>query len=200
MEVFLLLNAAVVVVAYLILGLPARRLRRQLAAAGVRLADTTVDKDIRTTFVAMQKSNAKNAQAVFWLTLVVVYVVFGIGSQLYASSVEPGAEVSTWVMVSMLFYGIGLIGGAIILSGLVSAAWQSYKASALMDEYTQKYPNSPVLREVRDMVAPRVGEVGVSVVASLAVVGCIVYGLVLIAIFYMAAQTAIACARSSKCI
>lgn len=192
-------NIILIAAAFLILGLPTLRLRRRLNSASTRLADTTVDRGIQEKFSFVLKDSAKKARTTFWLGLAVFCTVSLIGFQAYASSVESNANVIEWLLIYLVVLGFGLLVVALILSEAVAVHWQAYQAAKVLREYVTSYPSSPVLEEVRAMVGPRVGDVGVSVVTIVIVVACTVYGLLLIALLYMATQTAIDCARSSKC-
>lgn len=199
MLTLLLLNAVAVAAAYLILGVPAARMRAKLDAAGARLRDATVEKGLAEQFIALRKSSAKTALGVFWLWYGIALAALYMGFSAYATFVEPRAALGSWLMIDALLYGLAAVGVAVLLSMLIAVYWQAHRATDWLADCVSTYPNSPVVREVRDMVTPKAGEIGVAVVASLAVTGCLFYGLGLIAIFYTAAQTAIECARSSKC-
>ena len=195
-----LLNAVGIVLFYLMIGIPANRYKKRVAEAIERMKDTSVDKTLSDTFASEAKNSARKGKRIFWGTSITIMLVLLVAMNIYTLQVEPTADLLTWVILDAIMYGIAFIGSLIVLSIAFSHYYQSIVMSKFIKAELAKHPNSPVIAEVGEMIRLRGGEIGVSALSITAVVGSLILGVGYLVVLFSASQTAIECARSSKCI
>lgn len=198
--ILILINVAAIFVFFLLFGLPANRYKKRMFEALERMKDTSVDKNIFTNFSEVSSRSLSKARVLYLAWAAAIGIGLYIAFQVYATATEPNAHIGTWVLMYGVFYGVGFIGAIIILASAVSRYYQAAAVNKFIDTEIAIHPNSPVLADVKEMVRFRYSEVGVSTLSFVAVVGCILVGAGYLVVLYLSAQTAIECARSSKCI
>lgn len=170
--------------------------KSRVVAATNALKAQAVSAKVRTEFKSLASRSYMKAYSRFWLVTIVAIIAGLICFQLYAWTQAPNADVTQWVVLVVVTYGIVLATALIATSFLVATAFQH---EALRSFLAQQKAQAK-LKKATTMLSPRYGELGVSLFSVAAVIGSLATGAGIIAVLFMATQTAIECARSSKCI
>lgn len=185
---------------YFTLGLPAKRYKNRIKVANTLLQDTSVDPTIQNDFANLSKTTASETTRTYWVAVATTVIGMAALFSIYTKLVEPDADIATWVIVSAIYYGVAVIGATVIMSNVVVVAMQVKKLNTMIDQAIIENPQTPIIADAKEIIRVRSGELGVSMLSLTAIIGSVLVGLVYLYIFYTAAQTAIECARSSKCI
>lgn len=194
------INGLVIAVFYAIFGLPVRRYAGRIKVAAALLEDTSLPEGIGEEFLKTGQTAARSASWQYGWAVVGLIVVLFIGFSIYAVSQAPGAELMTWVILSGIIYGVALIGCSLVASKVYACYRQVVALNQMLDSAIAENPQSVVLTEAKESIRLRSSELGGSAVTLAAVVGSVLVGAGYLVFFYAAAQTAIECARSSKCL
>lgn len=197
--IILFYNSLAIGAFYIFFGIIARRASKRLRAASLRLG-AMMDKSVGDEFDTLVRKVGVRAELTFWLLLIITLILLVAGFAVYAQSVEPEANLMTWLFMYVVLGGVGFLGAMLILGNLIATDVQLMVANKFLRQQEAKHPHSPVLDDVKGMLRVRVGEHGVSVLSFAALIASGLSGLVVLAVLFTAAQTAIECARSSKCL
>jgi hypothetical protein len=196
MEVFIFWEVIVAVFIFVVTALLDSRARKRAEKARALIEASSFSKAVKGKFLLVADSAYKKGIAQYWLTLTVFIAVCVVGFQIYATAVEPGVIIFSWIIINLMVYGIVLLAIAISLSFLVGRATQH----AMMTRFLDQQKQQKAVLEARSLLAFRVGEIGGSVISVIAMLGSLALGAGILILLFMATQTAIECARSAKCI
>lgn len=195
-----LLNVVGIVVFYVIFGLSASRYRKRTKEAYQRLKDTSVDKQLAERFAERASESASKTQGAYWLSVTILLGLLLAGASVYTTSVEPRAHIEEWVTIYAMMYGIGFVGCLIVLSFAVTRYVQVVRLNKFLDIELATHPSSSVIMDAKSLIRLRVSELGLSALSLSAIAGSILLGAGYLFVLFSAAQAAIECARSSKCL
>lgn len=199
MESLLFVNLAFIGVGIFAFVLPARSLKKRFEAAKKRLQEAAVDQELLNKFDSVLLETGRRTQARYWSAVVIILIVGGLVTQTVAMAIEPKAEIFTWLIGGAIFMGIGAVSFLIMMGVAFARVFQLRNISRLLKEAATNHPDQAVFREVGILIGAARGEIGTSAISLVAMIGALLSGLGLIALFFGVAQTAIECARSSKC-
>lgn len=199
MEIAFIYAVIAGVVGYLVFGLPAQRIRSRLKVAGYRLEDTRTEPGVADAFLAVRAKATQQANFVFWTTFIVFHVAVVIIMNGYAISVEPRADFMGYAPIYAMIYGPAILIAGVFMWQMTSAVWQNVKAQSFLSVYMQTYPKSSVIREAYEIGRFQAGQTGVTIFAVIGIVVAGLYGIWFVMAMFALAQSAIECARSSKC-
>lgn len=192
-------NALSIGAFYVFFGIIARRASKRLQAASL-LLHTMPDASMADKFDSLVEKVGKRAGRTFWIVLLVTLLVLIAGFEIYAKLVNPDADMISWLSICIILGGVGFLGAMVILGDLIKVDFQLIAASRFLKQEAEEHPNSEMLTRAMDVTKVRVGEHGVSILSFAAVVGSMLSGLLVVSVLFLSAQTAIECARSSKCL
>jgi hypothetical protein len=198
MEIIVMYALVAAIASYAVLELPAQRIRKQLTDVATKLKDIETVSGIDVEYGNILVDTKIRAYGMFWLTFIMFHIIVAIGYQLYAYSVEPRANFGFGI-ISIVVYSPAMIVVGIFLSRLIAAITQGTRAGSYLRVQAETYPNEPVLQQAYEHGKLRKGEVGGAFATAAAIIVSIVYGLWFVFVMLAAAESAIACARSSKC-
>lgn len=194
MEIFIVQIIIAVFIIVITASITSRAKRRTVEASKTLSAKSM--QRIRTDYSNLAQKSFLKAWWVYWIAVVVASMLAFVGFHIYTITIEPNASLADWLPVSLIMYGIVLVTLIGSASYLVASAYQHY---ALRNFLLEK-KNQTSLEKALNILSFRSGEFGVSLFTIAAVIGSFLVGAGIVAVLFMASQTAIECARSSKCI
>jgi len=203
MELFLVLifSGLGLGVFYLLFGVVANKNNQRLAQAKERLGGLKVNRKAGQEFTTTMSQASSKFMGIFVITLIGSVIAGVIIAQIIMEAeVGESGNLVMWLLLAAVPYSVALIGGICIVYYVLNALVRSYAANKYIDQLATSYPKSSAIKEVKALIKPRVGELGVSSLAAAGVIGSIIVGAGIIAIFFIGTQAAIECARSSKCL
>lgn len=200
MESLFVVNAVLIGIGIIAFVLPARSFRKRFEAAKKRLQEAAVDQEMLNKFDSVYAAAGRRAQKWYWLCVIAALIGGGIVTQIIVMTIESRANAVAWLLGYTILMGVGALGFLIMMGVAFSRMLQLRDISRLLREAETTHPDQTVFYEAGVMVGAARGEIGTSAISLIAMIGALISGLGLIAFFFGIAQTAIACARSSKCI
>lgn len=188
------INIAAIFVFYILFGTEAQRYKKRLNEVKTMLR--TKKSPYAEGYEYVLSKARMYGQLYFWLGFIGLLVILDVGFSIYASSVEREASLNEWITISAIMYGVGLLGSSIVVS---IAATRIYQLVMVM-KFIDTVPVDPATsNEIAKVLKFRRGEIGTLTLTVSAIIGSVVLGVAYLVVFFLAAQTAIECARSSKC-
>jgi len=194
MEFFLI--EAVIAAFIIFVGVMLDRRMRLRVNEAVRSVSGSQALEFRARFLSTRVRS-------YWTGLFMYLALFAgflllaiIGFTAYTLFIEPKAELGIQVFLGVIMYGLVVIPLIITTGFLVARVIQGNYLNKVLKE---QEPTEEI-KQIRAVLAPRVGEIGVSAMAVIAVVISALSGAAILVFLFMASQSAIECARSSKCI
>jgi len=169
-----------------------KRVEKAVAALELK----SIPASVKTQFGVVASRSYMKAWRRYWAVVILGSIAAYIGFQVYATSQASSADLSQWFLFTLVTYSIVLLTLIISTSFLVGTAFQH----EALRRFLAQQKGQANLKKARVILTPRYGELGVSVFSIAAVIGSLASGAGIIAVLFMASQTAIECARSSKCI
>lgn len=194
-----IINLIFIGIGILAFVLPAASLKKRFSAARQRLQEAAVDKELLDKFDSTLRAATRYVQKRYWLWAAVFLVGGTIVTQIITSTIESRAGVLAWLIFYVVTMGVGALAFLVMMSFAFVRMLQLRDISRLLKEAQAQHPDKAVFEEVIVLLGAARGEIGTSAISLIAMISALLSGFGLIALFFGVAQTAIECARSSKC-
>lgn len=194
MEFFLI--EAIIAAFIIFVGVMLDRRMRLRVSEAVRSVSGSQALEFRARFLSTRVRSYWTGLFTYLALVIGFFLLAIIGFTAYTLLIEPHAEIGIHVILGVVMYGLVAI-PLIITTGFLAA--RVIQSNYLNKVLKEQEPTEEIER-IRAILTPRVGEIGVSAMAIIAIVISALSGAAILVFLFMASQSAIECARSSKCI
>lgn len=191
------MNVVPIGVFYLIFGRIAKQYRVKINLAQEQLRDVG---EVQNQFILTARDSASRGLTMFWIFTVVALLGLFVIFTIYTKSIEPTADL---LSDGLGIFGMGVwipavVGCTVITSFVVSRFAQVRALRQFIDELLASGAQGPSVQEARIHLGQNTGQLTAASLTIAAIASCVALGLGWLALFYLAAEQAITCARNSK--